>query len=384
MFTIPNIYRSKHLKYFIIIPLLLMLAGIYFSTKIQLDASLKGGVNILLQTNTNVSPSELAGLISSKLNIAVPTVVKSPGGLQITLPINDSLATAEAREIAFYAHKANYSNAALNATSIELQIQRNGTNASLESALGAANASANSSLLKMKAAAQQELNALQPFGISGTLNAAASPDAMQILVQNAYTNASNTYEKNVIAPLHTAVSFSSYSYQQVTSTFGSLFLEEIRNVLIVTFILVFFVVLFIFRSPIPSFTVVFGAVNDIVIALGAMGLFGIPLGLASTAGLLMLVGYSIDTDVLTAIRILRRHEGSAEDRAYASMQTGITMTASAIVSFGVLFAVSLVAYVPTYFEISGVVLAGLLGDVITTWLGNASLILLYQRRREKV
>ena len=58
------------------------------------------------------------------------------------------------------------------------------------------------------------------------------------------------------------------------------------------------------------------------------------------------------------------------------------MTATAIVSFAVLFIISLVEYVPTYYEITGVVLMGLIGDLMTTWLLNATIILLYQKKRD--
>jgi preprotein translocase subunit SecF len=98
----------------------------------------------------------------------------------------------------------------------------------------------------------------------------------------------------------------------------------------------------------------------------------------------MLLGYSMDTDVLTAIRILKRHEGTPEQRAYGSMKTGLTMTFTAIVSFAVLFAISYMEYVPTYYEIAGVVLFGLIADLATTWLGNASIILMYVHRKERV
>jgi preprotein translocase subunit SecF len=37
--------------------------------------------------------------------------------------------------------------------------------------------------------------------------------------------------------------------------------------------------------------------------------------------------------------------------------------------------------VPSYYEISGAVLFGLIGDIFTTWLGNASIILFYARRK---
>ncbi len=138
---------------------------------------------------------------------------------------------------------------------------------------------------------------------------------------------------------------------------------------------------FIFRTPIPSLAVIFGAGNDLIVALGAMGAFGIPLGVASIGGLLMLIGYSIDTDMLTSIRILKRSEGTPTERAFGTMKTGITMTSAAIISFGILLIVSYFAFIPTYFEISGVVLCGLFADLATTWLGNLPIILWYKKRK---
>jgi preprotein translocase subunit SecF len=133
---------------------------------------------------------------------------------------------------------------------------------------------------------------------------------------------------------------------------------------------------------VPSFSVVFGAANDIIVALGFMAVFGIPLGLASVGGLLMLIGYAIDTDTLTAIRILKRSEGTPEARAFASMKTGLTMTLAAIITFTILFIVSYFTFIQTYFEISGVVLIGLVADIATTWLFNTPLVLWYKKRKE--
>ena len=381
---LPNIYHYKNLKLLIAIPLVLMVIGILFSTQIVLDTSLRGGVSIIIQTNTTLGAGTLAGDLSSALHVQAPEIATSPGGLQITLPINQSLANADTYLIQFYADKANYSTYLVNATSLSIAYAQNKTPALLQQ-LQQMNANVNASLQKMQAALKNEIAALQPFGAqtNSTINS-TDPSVLQNAAQSAYSTASAVYQSNVIAVLHRLVPFTSYSYQQVTPTLGQFFLSELTNTIIIAFILIFFVVLFIFRSPVPSLAVVFGAANDIIIALGAMGLFKIPLGVASVAGLLMLIGYSIDTDVLTAIRILRRGEGTPEDRAYSAMRTGVTMTATAIVSFGVLFVVSLVAYVPTYYEIAGVVLFGLIGDIATTWLGNASMILLYKKRKERL
>ena len=422
---LPNIYTYKNLKLLIAIPLVLMVLGLILSTQIVLDTSLRGGV----------SASALASAITSVLHVQAPEIAASPGGVQITLPINQSLADADTYLIQFYAAKSNYSTYLVNATSLRIAYQQNRTPALLQE-LQQMNANVNASLAGMQSALRQELAVLQPFGISNS-TASSDPNVLQQAAESGYSSASAIYQNKTIAMLHGILPFTSYSYQQVTPTLGQFFLRELANTIIVAFVLVFFVVLFIFHSdlslsityarvavfiaalafvlfavpqllaslsiapftlalmvvvsaiivflsPIPSIAVVFGAANDIIIALGAMGLFKIPLGVASVAGLLMLIGYSIDTDVLTAIRILRRGEGAPEERAYSAMRTGVTMTATAIVSFGVLFVVSLVAYVPTYYEIAGVVLFGLIGDIATTWLGNASMILLYKKRKERI
>ncbi len=383
MVSLPNIYTYKNLKLLIVIPLVLMLLGLYFSTQIVLDTTLAGGVSIIIQTNSQVNAAALASQISTVLHASAPSVAASPGGVQITLGTNQSLANAETHLLSFYAQKSNYSNYLINATDFSISYQKNASNQTALAGLKEANAGVNASLSGMKLALQSELTDLRPFGLSYNTST-SDVDSMQLIAQNAYTNASSVYENSTIASLHKMVNFTSYSYQSITPTLGQFFLQQLTTIIIVAFILVFFVVLIIFRSPIPSITVVFGAANDIIVALGAMGLFKIPLGVASIGGLLMLIGYSIDTDVLTAIRILRRGEGTPESRAYASMKTGVTMTATAIVSFSVLFIISVIEYVPTYYEIAGVVLMGLIGDVFTTWLGNASIILLYKKSKERI
>jgi len=381
---LPNLYTYKKLKLLIAVPLVLMAIGILLSTQIVLDTSLRGGVSIIVQTNSTLSVGTLASKISAALHVQAPEIAASPGGVQITLPINQSLANANNYLIAFYAQKANYSSYLVNATSLSIAYQQNKTPGLLQQ-LQQMNANVNASLQHMQTSLHEELAALQPFGVGNITNTNSSdPSVLTSAAQSAYSAASAKYQNETIAALHSILPFTSYSYQQVTPTLGQFFLSELTNTIIIAFILIFFVVFLIFRSPVPSLVVVFGAANDIIIALGAMGLFKIPLGVASVAGLLMLIGYSIDTDMLAAIRILRRGEGTPEERAYSSMRTGVTMTATAIVSFGVLFAVSVIEYVPTYYEIAGVVLFGLFGDIFTTWFGNASMILLYKKKKERI
>jgi len=379
---LPNIYTYKNLKMLMLIPIALMFFGIYFSYQIPFDTSLAGGFSVSLLTNQSVNTAALASNLSSTLHVANPEVLKSPGGISIIIPMNSSLAEAEKDLIAFYAYKSNYTSYSFNVTSIGIALQREPNNSTLLAQLAFSNKGLNESLLGMQNALSNELKALEPFVGKVSYNA-SNVENMSSVAQSAYAQAGSFYEKKIINAIKHFVQFSSYSYEEVTPTLSSFFLSQLRTIIIAAFILISIAVFFIFRSPIPSLAIIFGAGNDLIIALGAMGLFKIPLGIASVGGLLMLIGYSIDTEILTSIRILKRHEGSAEERAYNAMKTGLTMTTTAIATFATLFVISIIAYVPTYYEIAGVVLFGLIGDLFTTWLGNTPMILLYKKRKER-
>jgi preprotein translocase subunit SecF len=379
---IPNIYTYKNLKLLIAIPIVLMFIGIYFSNFIVYDTSLAGGLSISMITNQTVNTVALASNISSKLHVLNPEIVQGRGSITITIPMNKSLADAENYLIAFYAYKSNYTAYSFNVTSISLALKNEPNNSTLLSELSLSSKGLNESLLGMKYNLDQELNALRPI-IGNVSYNSSNIENMSKVAQAAYTKAGSIYEQKVVNAIKPFVKFSSYSYSLVTPTLSRFFLSQVRLIIIVAFILISIAVFFIFRSIVPSLAIIFGAGNDIIIALGAMGLFKIPLGIASLGGLLMLIGYSIDTEILTSIRILKRHEGTPEERAYHAMKTGLTMTSTAIATFATLFIVSLIAYVPTYYEISGVVLFGLIGDIFTTWFGNAPMILLYKKKERR-
>ncbi|MDE1860116.1 MAG: hypothetical protein KGH72_00165 [Candidatus Micrarchaeota archaeon] len=378
---LPNIYTSRRLKFLMLVPLLLMVISLYLSTNLTLDFSLSGGASIVLQSNTTMSPSQIASQLAARIPAESSSVQSSPTGLQITIASNKSLSQAYDELIKFYSFNSTYNAYFLNETGIRGALATDPGNTVLQGLLVNASNGVNQSITGMTASLAAETAALKPFGI--TEGNTSTPNRMSSSAYNEYTNATAKYKNDTINALRTIVPFTSYSYQEVTVQQSSYFLGQLEYIIIIAFILISVVVFIIFRTLVPSLAVIFGAGNDIIVALGAMALFKIPLGIASIGGLLMLLGYSIDTDVLTAIRIIKRHEGTPEERAYSSMKTGLTMTMTAIVSFAVLFIVSLVAYVPTYYEISGVVLFGLIGDVFTTWFGNASMILLYMKRKER-
>jgi preprotein translocase subunit SecF len=274
----------------------------------------------------------------------------------------------------------------LNITEYESDLSTQSTNVTLQGLLSTSKQQQQKSLSDAQSYLSAELVNLEPFigspSNADVTNSSASITAWPNIAKNSYSNASLIYQNNVITKLKGVLPFTSYSYNEVTPTLGAFFLKQMINIIIIAFILVAIVVFAVFRTPVPAFAVVFGAVNDLIVALGAMGLFGIPLGVASIGGLLMLIGFSIDTDILAAIRIIKRTGDTAAERAFASFKTGTTMTITALISFSVLLAVAYFAFIPTYLEIAGVVMVGLLADVITTWLADVPMVLWYKQRKE--
>ncbi len=375
-------YESKHYKLFFIIPIALLLISLYFIPHIQLDSSLKGGISVTLQTNAIINTKNLTNAINSKLPGAQASIAKAPGGVSVTIVSNTSIANANNYLLAAYSDYQNYTQATFKIAGIQNALANEPNNKTLASMLSSLQNNQSAALKSLNLSVSNEFLSLK--GITNTTYNATSPSSMISSATNAMNNANLNYKNKVISVLRSLVPFSDYSYETVTATLGAYFLSQLQEIVIVAFILIAIVVFIIFRTVVPSIAVVFGAANDIIVALGAMGLFGIPLGIASIGGLLMLIGYAMDTDVLTSIRILKRNEGTAEERAHSSMKTGMTMTATAIMVFAILFIISYISFIQTYYEIAGVVLAGLVGDIFTTWFGDTVLVLWYKKRKEGI
>ena len=154
--------------------------------------------------------------------------------------------------------------------------------------------------------------------------------------------------------------------------------------LLFAFIFMAITVFIVFREPVPSVAVILAALCDIVIAIGGMALFKIPLSIASVGALLMLIGYSVDTDILLTTRLLKRHDGTVVKRASDAMETGLTMSLSAISAMVVLYIVTafLIPEASTLTSISSVLILGLCADILTTWCMNLTILRVYLERSE--
>jgi preprotein translocase subunit SecF len=173
------------------------------------------------------------------------------------------------------------------------------------------------------------------------------------------------------------------SFQSVGALLSSQALSQVYYALAFAFLFMSITVFIVFRNIVPSVAVILAALSDITIALGGMSLFGIPLGVASVGALLMLIGYSVDTDILLTTRVLKRREGTINERATNAMKTGFTMAAAAIGSMVTLYLVVIIfiPFAQTLSLIASVLIIGLIADILATWLMNLGILKWYMEDR---
>jgi len=172
--------------------------------------------------------------------------------------------------------------------------------------------------------------------------------------------------------------FKDYSVQTIGPSLGEAFLQQAVFVLLLSFVFMAFTVFFIFKVPLPSFYLVLNVFADLVETLVFSQILGIKLSLATFAALLVLIGYSVDDNILLTSRVLKS-EGNLEEKIKSSFKTGITMIGTALVALLALFIISASVVID---QIASVLVIGLLIDLLNSWVLNVGLLKWYLERRK--
>jgi preprotein translocase subunit SecF len=163
---------------------------------------------------------------------------------------------------------------------------------------------------------------------------------------------------------------------QIGESFGKSLQSQAAIALIISFVGMAIVVFLSFRTFVPSVAVILSAFADMVMTAAVMNIVGISLSLGTTAALLMLIGYSVDSDILLTNRVLKR-QGKLNDKLMGAFHTGIIMTSTTLAATTALFLVSWFGSVQVLMEISAVLLIGLFADIFNTWLTNVGILKWY-------
>jgi preprotein translocase subunit SecF len=190
-------------------------------------------------------------------------------------------------------------------------------------------------------------------------------------------------ELEAIRAASDAAGFDRVAESTRSPAFGSTNTQNAIFGLAVAFVGMSLLVFVLFRTFVPSIAVVVSAFSDIVIPIGIVdllaltGLIEIKMTLGTVAALLMLIGYSVDSDILLNNHILRRRGGFYES-TYRAMQTGVTMTLTSIVAMIVMTIVALVFAIDLLPDIGLILVLGLSADLLNTYMLNLSLLRWYK------
>ena len=213
---------------------------------------------------------------------------------------------------------------------------------------------------EVRAAFSQEITSIRSIGT-----------ADQYLVTFQSTN------QEAIREQATAAGYSVEQLQASSASFGESTQQLALLGVVGAFVGMSVVVFLLFRTAVPSLGVVVSAFSDIVVPVALMDLLGIKLSLGTVAALLMLIGYSVDSDILLTNHVLRRSGGFWES-VHRAMQTGVTMTVTSIVVMAVMSIVAYIFGIQLLSDIGLVLVFGLVTDLMNTYMFNVSLLHWYK------
>lgn len=187
-------------------------------------------------------------------------------------------------------------------------------------------------------------------------------------------------EQEILSSLASIGISGEVSTRTIGPLLGEVFWKQAQLAIVLAFILMAIVIFILFRSPVPSLAVMLAALTDITFALAVLHLFGVKLSLAVLAGALMLIGYSVDTDIVLTAELLKTKGKDVSERIRAAMKTGLTLTLTALAAIIAMYFVSGSEIIQ---QIAVVLLVGLAIDIPSTWLTNAGILRWWIQRKEK-
>lgn len=170
------------------------------------------------------------------------------------------------------------------------------------------------------------------------------------------------------------------SFEFTGSALSEGFYKQLLIAILVAFIFMALVVFVIFRTFVPSMAVIISAFADILMTLVLVDILGIKMSSAGIVAFLMLIGYSVDTDILLTTRILKRKDGSVNSRIHGAFKTGIKMTLTSLLAMSIALIVA-TTFSSVLTQIFTILVIGLGFDLLNTWVTNVSILKWYVSKK---
>ena len=97
-----------------------------------------------------------------------------------------------------------------------------------------------------------------------------------------------------------------FSVEETSPKLSTSFFKQLVISLLFAFILMGISVFISFKTPIPSIAVIFAALTDVIITLAVINLLGIAVSTSGIVAFMLIIGFSIDTDILLTSWSIKR------------------------------------------------------------------------------
>lgn len=344
-------FYGKNYKYYIILPAVLFFVFgflAFVSPGIEQGIDLKGGTLIVIGTDALVDAKSLESAILSEFDLTELKIIPFQGGVQVQYGFNRELEAA----------KSDLENA-------RSLLESNPTQA--------------------LTLCENSISSLQTY-IEPEQSSFDSASSCIEFAGEFYEDASSEFDEKLNALFLSEIGAENVKAgglrrTEISPALGQLFWSHAQLILVIALISVIIVVFLFFRAFVPSIAVILAASFDILAALALMSVFRINFSLASISSLLMLVGYSVDTDIMLTTRLLKRKFKSLNENAADCLVTGLTMTGTTLGAVIVMIFLSSLWNLEVIFSIATVLLFGLIGDLVSTWFMNAPVLMWYLERK---
>lgn len=307
-----NIYKTKHYKLLLLVPLILGILSVYFIQFIPQGVDLKGGILVSIQTKEMPDIDVLKASLSEFGKVEIKGSTSAIGtGLEVEIPLNDNMAVAETALKDLHNINSNYTGTSLTVDWLENQVQTSADAAEKERFRQELEANktvlqeqfsmlkGNATLIEQKSAAFTTLKI-------------TSENAKEIVTQaeNIFSAAKETFRSRILSIISSHVKMDTYSFKEVGPALSIFFINRTKDVIMYALLFTAIAVFLVFRKIAPTIVILASTLFNVVIALGAMGLFQVPLTLASIATLLFLIGLSLDTTIMLGVKIFKKKGGA--------------------------------------------------------------------------
>jgi len=346
---------SKNYKRMVLIPLLILIPLIlfaFFVPGVKEGIDLTGGNVLIIRSDNPVDPLQIEEILLKDFNLSEVTVsaVNSPGASGAYIEYSKNRLAVDTEELI---------------KSAQLAIDSNKDNSEAEA-------------LAFSVSAIELLTGEKKSFDNAKIALLAAQTALSIYNEEFFTGLEKALSEKL--NLGSTVDF---QRREVSPAFGKAATESGIFIISISAFALILIIFIFFRQLVPVAGIVFAMGYDVLAALAGMALFDVPLSLLTIATLLMVVGYSVDTNIMLTSRMLKEKEGTPGTRATSSIKTGLTMNATSVAALIAMIAVSVYFNIDVVFQIAIILTFGIIGDIIATWFMNVPILMWFVERVKK-